>query len=409
MSAALRLLMVMRHVFPAVAALVLSVVAALASQAEPARLIDYKMAGDATHMRIVMNFDREPEPKWFLLRSPYRLVIDLPESDLVIPPRELKPRGLIANVQYGELEKGVSRIVVVGNGPFGVDRVDVLPNEDGVGYRVVADIGAVSDLEFEAALATQAQTTGSTSTAPKTTRVGEAAPVAAKPFTIMIDPGHGGVDGGAEGPNGMAEKEITLAFARQLKERLQAVGSYKVELTRDSDLFLRLDDRVRIARQAGADLMISIHADTIRVKGMRGATVYTLSDKASDAETQALADRENLADTLAGVELPSEDQAVSDILIDLIRRETHTFSGKFARLLVGELTPSIGMVNNPHRSANFRVLKAPDVPSVLIELGYLSNSEDAERLTSPEWREKAADSIANAVQGFVGGLQRAGG
>lgn len=399
----------MRHVLPAVAALVVSAVAAFGSQAEPARLIDYKMAGDATHMRIVMNFDREPEPKWFLLRSPYRLVIDLPESDLVIPPRELKPRGLIANVQYGELEKGVSRIVVVGNGPFGVDRVDVLPNEDGVGYRLVADIGAVSDPEFEAALATQAQTTGSTSTAPKTTRVGEASPVAAKPFTIMIDPGHGGVDGGAEGPNGMAEKEITLAFARQLKERLQAVGSYKVELTRDSDVFLRLDDRVRIARQAGADLMISIHADTIRVKGMRGATVYTLSDKASDAETQALADRENLADTLAGVELPSEDQAVSDILIDLIRRETHTFSGKFARLLVGELTPSIGMVNNPHRSANFRVLKAPDVPSVLIELGYLSNSEDAERLTSPEWREKAADSIANAVQGFVGGLQRAGG
>ncbi|MBD0415035.1 N-acetylmuramoyl-L-alanine amidase [Tianweitania sp. Rool2] len=383
--------------------------AATTAHAQDARLIDYKMAGDATRMRIVMNFDREPEPKWFLLRSPHRLVIDLPGSQLVIDPQQLKPRGLVAGVQYGKLDDSVSRLVLAGKGPFLVDKIDVLQNEGAPGYRIVADIAAASNAEFESALAIQAATTGSTVSTPKTARVGTDAPVAAKPFTIVIDPGHGGIDGGAEGPSGTVEKDITLAFSRQLKERLESVGAYKVELTRDGDEFLRLDDRVRIARQAGADLMISVHADTIRLKGIRGATVYTMSDKASDAEAQALADRENLSDALAGVDIAEENHAVSDILIDLIRRETHTFSIKFARLLVGELSNSIGMINNPHRSAGFRVLKAPDVPSVLVELGYLSNTEDEERLRNPEWRSKASDSIANAVQGFVAGLQRAGG
>ncbi|MGO4835802.1 N-acetylmuramoyl-L-alanine amidase, partial [Rhizobiaceae sp. 2RAB30] len=219
----------------------------------------------------------------------------------------------------------------------------------------------------------------------------------------------GGIDGGAEGPNGTVEKTITLAFALELRAKLAATGRYDVYMTRDKDDFLRLDERVRIARQHEADLLISIHADTIRVKGLRGATVYTVSDKASDAEAQALADRENLSDQLAGMSIEDQNHEVSDILVDLIRRETHNFSIRFARSLVGELSNNIEMINNPHRSAGFRVLKAPDVPSVLVELGYLSNPQDEEQLRDAAWRGKAVDGILSAVSLFAEAKMGAGG
>lgn len=368
---------------------------------ETIKTIDYKMAGDATHMRIVMNFDREPEPKWMLLRSPHRLVIDLPDATLTIDSKDLKPRGLIKNVRYGASGEGASRLIVTSKGPFNVEKVDVLKNEDGSGYRLVADISAASEREFDAALAVQAETTGSTVATAKTDRLGKIAHRGDRPFTIVLDPGHGGIDGGAEGLNGTVEKTVTLAFAKELKAKLESNSAYKVVLTREDDEFLRLDDRVRLARQQEADLFISIHADTIRLKGIRGATVYTVSDKASDADAQALADRENLSDQLAGVDVAEENHEVSDILVDLIRRETHGFSSRFARSLVGELSPTVGMINNPHRSAGFKVLKAPDVPSVLVELGYLSNPQDEEQLRSADWREKAATSISKAVAAFV--------
>lgn len=370
----------------------------------PLELTGYKMAGDAMKMRIVMNFDREPDVKWFLLRGPDRLVVDLPATRFAVDPKDLKARGLVRAVRYGDVGEGVSRMIVTGKGPFAVDRVDVLKNDDGQGYRIAIDMSASSQREFEAALAIQAQTTGSTVSTDKGDRVAAVPKVAAtKPdhrFTIVLDPGHGGIDGGAEGLNGTIEKNVTLAFARELRDKLIAVGKYDVFMTRDDDEFLRLDDRVRIARQHEADLLISIHADTISLKGIRGATVYTVSDKASDPEAQALADRENLSDQFAGMEI-KDDKEVTDILIDLIRRETHGFSMAFAHTLVGELSTSVGLINNPQRSAGFRVLKAPDVPSVLVELGYLSNEKDEAQLVSADWRAKAAQSISNAVALFA--------
>ncbi len=389
--------------WPGAAFAVLAALFCLLSQAvaAPLEAVDYKMAGDATHTRIVMNFDREPEPQWFLLRGPHRLVIDLPETRFAIDPKALKASGLIKGVRYGHLEQGSSRLILTAKGPFIVEKIDVVANEKTPGYRLVADIAAASTAEFDAALAVQAETTGSTTT-PKVDRLAPPAPApAGKKFTVVIDPGHGGIDGGAEGKNGTVEKSITLTFARELRDRLIASGKYNVFMTRDKDDFLRLDERVRIARQHGADLFISVHADTIRLKGIRGATVYTVSDKASDAEAQALADRENLSDQLAGIEIKEDDKQVADILIDLIRRETHSFSMRFARSLVGELSSTVGLINNPHRSAGFRVLKAPDVPSVLVELGYLSNPKDEEQLMSADWRGKAAASIANAVALFA--------
>lgn len=389
--------------------LVVSMLPPVAAAAEPLKATAYKMAGDAARMRLLIRFDREPEPNWFLLRGPHRLVIDLPETNFAIEPQALKARGLIKGVRYGLIGEGRSRLIVTGKGPFEVEKLDVVQNENEPGYRLVADIVASSEKRFEEALATQVETTGSTHSAPKGDRLGPAEARQGKRFTVVVDPGHGGIDGGAEGPNGTVEKTITLAFALELKAKLAATGRYDVHMTREKDDFLRLDERVRIARQHEADLLISIHADTIRLKGIRGATVYTVSDKASDAEAQALADRENLSDQLAGISIEEQNHEVSDILVDLIRRETHNFSIRFARSLVGELSGNIEMINNPHRSAGFRVLKAPDVPSVLVELGYLSNPKDEEQLRDAAWRGKAIDGIMSAVSLFAEAKMGAGG
>lgn len=384
-------------------------VTSLPAAANPLTASGYKMAGNATRMRIVIQFDRDPELRWFLLRGPNRLVIDLPDTALHADARDLKARGLVSSVRFGSVGEGRSRLILTARGPFAVERFDVVENEKAEGFRLIVDMAASSDREFEEALAEQAQTTGSTVSTAKSDRVGQPAASPPKPFTVVLDPGHGGIDGGAEGINGAVEKEITLSFARELKASLEKAGPYRVFLTRDKDEFLRLDERVRIARQHEADLLISIHADTIRLKGVRGATVYTVSDKASDAEAAALAVRENLADQLGGVEIQEEDHVVSDILVDLIRRETHSFSLLFARSLLGELSSSVELINNPHREAGFRVLKAPDVPSVLVELGYLSNEMDEAQLRDPRWRGKAAQSIAAAVADFAAQKARVGG
>ena len=379
------------------------------SAADVLKASEFKMAGDALKMRIVLQFDREPDPKWFLLRGPHRLVIDLPQTAFMVEAKSLKPRGLVRNVRFGALNEGTSRLILTARGPFAVDKVDVIANENGQGFRLVADISASSDRRFDQALADQAQTTGATVSTPKGDRVGKPPPDPGKRFTVVIDPGHGGIDGGAEGIKGTVEKSITLAFALELRNKLAKDGKYDIYLTRDTDEFLRLDERVRIARQHEADLFISIHTDTISRKGIRGATVYTVSDKASDAEAEATADRENLSDTLAGIDVKEENHEVADILVDLIRRETHTYSVRFARSLVDELSPTVALINNPHRSAGFKVLRAPDVPSVLVELGYLSNAKDEEQLRDPDWRDKAADRIAAAIGLFAGVKTGAGG
>ncbi|WP_315923354.1 N-acetylmuramoyl-L-alanine amidase [Mesorhizobium sp. SP-1A] len=375
--------------------------AAQSGAGQPVRAVDFKMAGDAAKMRIVVDFDREPNPRWFLLRGPHRLVIDTPDSVMALDPKDMKASGLVKSVRYGKVGASASRLVLATKGPFQIDKFDILKNDDGAGYRIAVDISAASEREFDSALADQATTTGSTVSPDKSGRVGKGPMVPDHRFTVVIDPGHGGVDGGAEGLHGTVEKDVTLAFAKELRDKLIAVGNYNVFMTRDTDEYLRLDDRVRIARQHEADLFISIHADTISVKGIRGATVYTVSDKASDAEAKALADRENLSDQFAGMEIKDDNQEVTDILIDLIRRETHSFSMSFAHTLVGQLSTTVGLINNPHRSAGFRVLKAPDVPSVLVELGYLSNAGDEAQLIDPDWRAKAAQSITNAVALFA--------
>ena len=217
---------------------------------------------------------------------------------------------------------------------------------------------------------------------------------------VVIDPGHGGIDPGAVGRRGVYEKRVTLAMGLQLRRELMRRGRYEVVMTRQNDTFVRLRERVAMARAAGADLFISLHADSNPKRSVRGASVYTLSEKASDKEAADLAAKENRADLIAGMDLTGESQEVANILIDLAQRETMNHSAVFAKDLVNDLKRATKLLRKTHRFAGFAVLKAPDVPSVLIEMGYLSNATDEGRLIKPEYRAELAKTIAAAVDRF---------
>jgi N-acetylmuramoyl-L-alanine amidase len=203
----------------------------------PLTASEFKMAGNATAMRVVLQFDREPNPRWFLLRGPHRLVMDLPDTNFFFDGKALKGRGLIRNVRYGPLNEGNSRLILSAKGPFAVDKVDVLADEAGKGYRLAIELTATSDRKFEQALADQAETTGSTTAAGKADRLGKPRVEPGKRFAVVIDPGHGGIDGGAEGRNGTVEKAITLTFGMELRDKLAATGQYDVFMTRETDVF----------------------------------------------------------------------------------------------------------------------------------------------------------------------------
>ncbi len=218
----------------------------------------------------------------------------------------------------------------------------------------------------------------------------------------MLDPGHGGIDNGTRAASGEQEKSIVLEFSLLLRDQIEKTGKYRVVMTRTDDSFVPLAERVAIARQRQAGLFVSIHADALaRGDGdAQGATIYTLSDRASDAAAARLAESENGSDAIAGLDLSAEPDDVADILFDLARRETKTFSVQFARGLVTEMRNATRMHKDPMRSAGFRVLKAPDVPSVLVELGYVSNRGDLKSLTSEAWRNRTAASIAKAIDTY---------
>jgi N-acetylmuramoyl-L-alanine amidase len=306
-------------------------------------------------------------------------------------------------MRYGLFTVGTSRLVLDVKGPVGMQHLELLPASATKPIRLVLDLVPTTDQTFRASLSVG----GIASTATAAPALPLASPTlppvkpepAGKPV-IAIDPGHGGVDPGAIGVSGTAEKTVTLAMARELKAQLEATGRYKVMLTRSSDIFVRLRDRIAIARAAGADLFLSLHADAHSTIGLRGASVYTLSEQASDSEAAALATQENKADLIAGVDLSNETEVVTNILIDLAQRETKNLSVRMAGMLVQELQRGTLLLHNSHRFAGFAVLKAPDVPSVLIELGYMSSPEDEALLRSTQHRAKLASAIVRAIQGY---------
>jgi N-acetylmuramoyl-L-alanine amidase len=359
-----------------------------------------RISGDSNVTRVEIEFDRDPQIETRLLSSPNRMILDLPEALFAIGKVDPPAGNLVASFRSGLMHEGRSRVVMAVNGPITFDPPTLAPSADGRSQIFSIKLRKSTDADFARAVQEQLFTTASTA-ASKGDRVVRSKPGEAKVFTLVIDPGHGGIDGGASGKAGTIEKDITLQFANELQAKLQQSPMIKVFLTRTDDRFIALDERVKIARQLNADLFISVHADTIADKTLRGATVYTLSDKASDEVSKAVAQQENLSDAIGGVENAIEDKTVADILIDLTRRETIQHSVGFARATVDALQKTTKLIHNPHRSAGFRVLRAADIPSVLIELGYLSNIEDEKQVQNAQWRQSVVDELSRAISQYA--------
>lgn len=363
--------------------------------------------------RFVLEMTNAVKPEVFTLGSPYRVVVDLPEVAWRLAPNDIGAKGgLVDGFRFGLFEAGRSRLVIDVNAPVAVKSAFVIEPREGHNYRLVLDIERVAASAFQdqnpAAPRPQAQPVP-TAAAPQAAVVPR--PPAPQPApqprargdqrrVVVVDAGHGGVDPGTIGPGGTYEKDVTLAMARQLKQRMEATGRYRVVLSRDSDIFIPLRERVAISRSVGAEMFISLHADAIANRNTRGGSIYTLSEVASDKEAESLAAKENKADLIAGMDLSHESREVASILLDLAQRETMNYSARFAALLVNELGKSVRLLSNSHRFAGFAVLKAPDVPSVLFEMGYLSNAAEEKELLRPDYRQKMADGIIRAADRF---------
>lgn len=361
---------------------------------------DARLAGDKTRTRFIADLSKKVEVNVFALGDPYRVIVDLPEVNFQMPAGlGTEKRGLITGYRFGLFAPGKSRIVIDISGPFLVDKSFVLDPRADQPARLVVDLVPTDQKTFNAN-----QREASAQAMPRQPLPQKASlpapPVNTKPL-VVIDPGHGGVDPGTRSGEGITEKEVVLAFAKTLREKLAAKGRYEVVLTREDDRFLALRERVEFAQKRNANLFVSIHADYFpKPQEARGATIYTLSEQASDDEAKALAAKENFSDVIAGVALPTDsDEVVANILVDLAQRETQNRSITFAKSIVGEMGKA-NLHTKALRSAGFRVLKAPDVPSVLLELGFLSHPDDEKRLTSERWRATIADKVAAAIDGY---------
>lgn len=361
-----------------------------------------RVAGDETRTRFVADLTSPVGYTVYVMANPYRVMIDLPQVSFSLPEGAGdNTRGLVTQYRYGPVDAGHSRIVLDTDGPVLIDKAFLLKPKDGQPARIVVDIVRTTKEAFDAQLAAESGTETADAAAVNTPppEQAPAEPVRQRKL-VVIDPGHGGIDPGAIGVKKTKEKDVVLAFGLKLKKVLEDTGTIDVVMTRSDDRFLTLRERVKVARDNQADLFIAIHADTVRGGDARGATIYTLSEKASDAEAEALAHKENRADIIAGVDLEEENQEVADILIELAQRESKTHSLVFAKKAVTEMAPVTAFTGKPMRSAGFMVLKAADVPSVLIELGFLSSREDERQLTSPEWQQKVAAAMGRAIEKY---------
>jgi len=356
--------------------------------------------GDA--VRLTMALSRPVAASAILMAGPDRAIVELPSINFQVEPKQgRKAAGFVTGFRYGLFTADRARIILDLAQPAEIAEVKVTPVRGGL-----AELTVVMKRTSREAFAALAREAASRAQLP-------AIPIERKPQgdsrrVVVIDPGHGGIDPGTQ-VAAIAEKAVVLAFGLRLKQQLEAQGRYRVIMTRSDDTFISLNDRVRIARGVEANLFISIHADSLtQAQDVRGATIYTGSERASDAEAARLAAKENQADAVAGLESSEDVQDVAGILMDLAKRETRSFSTIFARNLVEKLGGSVKMHKVPLRSAGFRVLTAPDVPSVLIELGYMSSPKDAELLNSEGWRVQAATAVQQAVDQYFDRLQAPG-
>lgn len=365
-------------------------------------VIGVKLEEEAERSRFVVELSDPVEVSVFTLTAPNRVVIDLPEVLWRFSePARPTGRAAVNSYRYGLFRQGNSRFVVDLNRPVRVAEPRILAPEGGLGFRLVIDLHPTTAAAFAASAGWPAEKLAAPAAAEAPAVLG---PDPGSKRIVVVDAGHGGIDPGTHGIGGLREKEVVLAVARRLKDSLEATGRYQVHLTRDRDVFIPLRERVNMARAARGDLLVSLHADSNERRSVRGASVYTLSEDASDREAAKLAEKENMSDVIAGVNLGEEDAPVASILIDLAQRDTMNRSARFAETLIRAL-PGATMVRpiNPHRSAGFAVLKAPDVPAALVELGYLSNPDDEKQMKSEAWRREVARAIGLAIDRHFAG------
>lgn len=369
-----------------------------------------RVDGTQGSVRVVLTTSAVPEFTIFQLSAPDRLVIDIADgqwSAATAPSGTLT--GPIRTIRHGQFTETTLRIVLDLNQPVTVGDVVVLPPTAADGFRLAFGLLATGQPHITA----EASTTHVAVSVPDDVLAtwGGAIPIPVRRpntpdgtrATVVIDPGHGGRDPGAIGIGGAFEKTIALAVSLRLRDLLTERGHYRVLMTRADDQFVALEDRVAVARDAGADVFLSIHADSIGDPSLRGASVYTLSQRASDRQAARLAQRENRALLLGpGNAAPQDDQTAS-ILIDLAQRHTNGRSAQLGDMLVEALGARTGLLGNAHRQAGFVVLTAPDVPSALVELGFLSNLDDGQELARAEHQAALAEALAEAVTQFIDG------
>ncbi|MFN0217872.1 MAG: N-acetylmuramoyl-L-alanine amidase [Hyphomicrobium sp.] len=381
-----------------------TLVFANADAAEVVKATAAALKGDAKATTFELSISEGVTAEVFTLANPYRVIVDLPDVDFKLSPEAGQSgQGLISAYRYGLFAERKARVVIDTTGPVRIARAEMARPNSSSGVVLAITLEAMDAAAFgdgtgatRAAAAKHGPEDAATEPKPKTT---------SKPV-VVIDAGHGGIDPGATGGGVVAEKTVVLAVALALKDALTAAGRYDVRMTRSTDVFVSLDRRLKISEDADADLFISLHADSIAemnfAQNIRGATIYTLSEKASDEQARLIAEKENASDLIAGLEASQSaayDQ-VKNILIDLMKRETKNFSTDFSNVLASRLGKTIAMSRDPQRSAAFKVLKQTHAPSVLIELGYMSNSQDQQQMLTEAWQTKVAAAVAAAVQSY---------
>jgi N-acetylmuramoyl-L-alanine amidase len=363
------------------------------------------LSGDAYRTTFKLDLSAGVTAEIYTLANPYRVIVDLPDVHFRLPDGTGQSGGgLVRTFRFGLFAEGKARIVLDTTGPVRIERAAMTAKGDGIAFSfdmVTTDpasfgMGTGADKANEIPPKPPADT--AVAGPPKAPGRGKA--------VIMIDPGHGGIDGGAVSASNILEKTVVLAVAKELGRQLAATGRYEVHMTRASDVFISLDQRLAASLARGADLFISLHADSLAgasvAQTIRGATIYTLSERASDEQARRMAEKENASDLVAGLNVAEGEggDEVKSILIDLIKRETANFSADFSNVLVRKLKAATSLSRVPQRAAAFKVLKQTHAPSVLIELGYLSNPEDEKLLNSSEWHRKMATSITTAVDSY---------
>jgi N-acetylmuramoyl-L-alanine amidase len=370
--------------------------------AKPATVKGIEIVADDEVTRFLATLTKETGFTTTVLSQPDRVIVDFENVAFDLPTGAgQNGQGLIRQVRYGILEQGKSRIVIDTLVPVQIKSSKLLPKKGKSKPRLALELKAIvaeAVVDGEAAEVQSAspETTGSLPALTVPSPVPAEAAGSGK-RVIVLDPGHGGIDSGALSPSRTREKDVVFAFSKELKRVLESGGKYDVRLTRDEDKFMTLTDRLAVTHRSGADLFISIHADILRGKSVAGATVYTLSEDASDEEAAALARKENTSDLIGGVNLSSQAGPVVDVLIELAQRESNNHAQLFSQAVLEELKPITNFTGKPLRSAGFVVLKSPDVPSILVELGFLSNREDEKKLKDLRWQTEMSEGLAKAI------------